>query len=75
MPHAAEASLAEQVRAQLQLLLIEKARLAQENARLERENRSLQELLSFTMMSSAQPEEGPLDDGCDAPDDLAGEAR
>ncbi len=41
--------LAEQVRAQLQVLLAEKARLAQENARLARENKNLHELLSYTM--------------------------
>lgn len=44
--------LAEQVREQLQLLLVEKAKLAAENARLQRENASLQELLSYQQEGS-----------------------
>lgn len=38
-----------QVRSQLEALVAEKSTLAQENARLQRENCGLQELLSYTM--------------------------
>lgn len=71
-PHEAE-DLAEQVRQQLQLLLAEKARLAQDNARLERENRNLQELLSVLTLSVAQPEDAPL--GEDEEEEPAENAR
>jgi regulator of replication initiation timing len=37
------------VRVQLEALVAEKSALAQENARLHRENTNLQELLSYTM--------------------------
>jgi len=37
------------VRSQLEALVAEKSALAQENARLQRENCGLQELLSYTM--------------------------
>ncbi|GAB4815425.1 hypothetical protein N2152v2_002471 [Parachlorella kessleri] len=45
---------AEQVRHQMEVLLTEKAKLAQENARLLRENTGLQELLEFTMLAQAE---------------------
>ncbi|KAL0040791.1 hypothetical protein WJX79_005578 [Trebouxia sp. C0005] len=50
--------LADQVAGQLQALLTEKAHLAQENARLARENTGLQELLQYTMhqhLGEAEP--------------------
>jgi hypothetical protein len=74
--------LAEQVRAQLQVLLAEKARLAAENARLARENKNLHELLSYTMSAgdegegeeegaAAAREEGspPAEEGMEAPEE------
>lgn len=59
--------LAEQVRAQLQVLLAEKAKLAQENARLARENKSLQELLSYTMSCGDDEEHADGDASAEQP--------
>lgn len=56
----------EQVKLQMEALLREKARLAQENDRLLRENTGLQELLDFTMMQhegAAGEEDFGEDDG------------
>jgi hypothetical protein len=50
------------VREQLQLLLLEKARLAQANARLERENRDLRELLAVLTSGEELSDDTPLDD-------------
>eukprot|EP00887_Chlorella_sp_A99_P006165 scaffold3.g6165.t1 len=45
---------AQQVTQQMEVLLAEKAKLAQENARLLRENTGLQELLDFAMIQAAE---------------------
>ena len=58
--------MAQQMQQQLQLLLAEKARLAQENARLQRENQSLHELLAYSHNASGDECDSEHDDHCDA---------
>jgi hypothetical protein len=52
-PAGADPLAAQQVKQQMEALLHEKARLAQENDRLLRENNGLQELLEFTIRQHA----------------------
>ncbi|KDD74033.1 hypothetical protein H632_c1634p0 [Helicosporidium sp. ATCC 50920] len=54
LPESVDALVQEQVTEQLKALLREKARLAEENSRLQRERNGLQELLEFTMAQQAE---------------------
>ena len=64
MQHGENSQDIDQVTSQLEILLSEKARLAQENSRLQRENASLSELLDLaTAVATADPEiYGPISD-------------
>lgn len=51
-----------QVRLQLEALLAEKSRLAQENANLARENQSLVQLVEYHQLTAQEEEEEELED-------------